>query len=602
MGGTVDAFNSIRRIAFPTTPRVISIYVIVALTSTLLSLIPVGEATISVAEFAFAVLIIPPILGAVVASALLSNPDNVLDFRRLMGMEFVALIPLAVILPICSISGFLTGAKQLWEDGLLLGLAVSLPIRFLTPIAISSLRTWRKFGAAIVTPLMTTLAFLALTPNFLPDSNLPSIAFRVYVLLVSGILVSAVGTGLIVRRVEREGSAEIGHSPMDLFRAFLDHWLRKRPTALEDKLLNLSTTGDIETKILSFSGSNRKPEAAIIVSNFHPGPYRDLGSGGLPSELKNAAEESQQVVAQVPHGISNHKLNIVSHRDIGKLLEAVKSNYPSQHTSTTATRMVRDQVGEAIVSGQAFGKIALLTITLAPEQMEDLPTEVAVEIDRQATILGFNALTVDAHNSIESQTSITTAQAGRITEAARNVLSRLNELPQTNFRIGAARNSLAHFTLKDGIGPGGLSVMTVNTQSQTVAYVTIDGNNMQQGLRQKILHSLSSIGVDDAEIMTTDTHLVTGLVRSPLGYHPVGDGIPIDHFIEIVSETVGKAATRLEDSSAGVSTFSMLLPVLGSDAFTSISSFIGRIARQVGRGFYRLEILAFILALSVLIL
>ena len=602
VGGTVDAFNFIRRIAFPTTPQVVSIYAIVALTSAMLSLTSLGENPLSAAEFALAVLIAPPILGALVASALLANHENVLDFRRLMGLEFVALLPLATILPICSIIGVLAGAKQLWEDGLLLGLSASLPIRFLTPLAMSSLRTWRKIGAALITPLVTTLAFLILTPTIISDSNLPTIAFRVYALVISGFIVSAGGTGLIVRRVEQEGSAEIGYSPMQLFRAFLGHWLRKMPTALEDRLLTLSTEEDIETRILSFSGSNRKPKAAIIVSNFHPGPYRDLGSGGLPSEMKRAAENSQQIVAQVPHGISNHKLNIVSHRDISKLLEAVKSNYPSQHVASTATKMIREQVGEAIVSGQAFGRTALLTITLAPDEMEDLPTEVALEIDKQSSILGFKALTVDAHNSIESQTSITTAQAKRIIEAARKVLSKLDSLPQATFRVGTAENSLAPFTLKDGIGPGGLSIMTITTQNQTIAYITIDGNNMQRGLRDKILHSLNTTGVDDAEIMTTDTHLVTGLVRSPLGYHPVGDGIPTNHFIQTISETVRKATTSSENSSTGISTFSMRLPVLGSEAFNSISTFIAKIARQVGRGFYRLEALAFILAVIILIL
>jgi len=186
-------------------------------------------------------------------------------------------------------------------------------------------------------------------------------------------------------------------------------------------------------------------------------------------------------------------------------------------------------------------------------------------------------------------------------EAATIVLNRLNTLPQAAFKVGASQNDLAAFTLKDGIGPGGLAVMTVSTQGQTIAYITVDGNNMQRGLRAKILRTLKSYGVDDAEVMTTDTHLVTGLVRSPLGYHPVGDGLPTEQFIQTVSDTVQKATTNLEDSSTGMAMFSIRLTVLGSEAFNSISGFIGRIARQVGRGFYRVEILAFILALLTLI-
>ncbi|HEX4920557.1 MAG TPA: DUF2070 family protein, partial [Candidatus Bathyarchaeia archaeon] len=394
VGGTVDAFNFIRRVAFPTTPQVVLIFAVVAVFSTILALIPAGEGPVQSIMFAFGVLVIPAVVGAILSAGLLSSHDNVLDFRRLMGMEFVAFLPLAIILPVSSITGVLWGAKQLWEQGFLIGLALSLPTRFLTALAMSPLSAWRKLGVGMATPIITGSAFLSLTPSILPDSNLTVIAPRVYALLTLGIAVSAIGTSLIVRGVEREGSSEIGHSPMGLFRAFLDHWLHKRSDPLEERLLTLSKPGDIETRILSFSGADSKPLSTIIVSNFHPGPYRDLGSGGLPSEIKRAVELSRHTVVQVPHSISNHKLNIVSHRDINRLLEAIGKNYPSHHPTETASKMVREQVGEAVVSGQAFGRVALLTVTLAPEEMEDLPTEVVTEIDREAMNHGLQALTV----------------------------------------------------------------------------------------------------------------------------------------------------------------------------------------------------------------
>src|SRR6266704_958694 len=128
---------------------------------------------------------------------------------------------------------------------------------------------------------------------------------------------------------------------------------------------------------------------------------------------------------QDPHGISNHKLNIVSHRDIDRLLSAARENYPSDHRIGKASLMIREKEDEAIVSGQVFGNIVLLTITLAPMEMEDLPTSVSTNIEREASRLGFEVLIVDAHNSIVGQTSITTLQADRIVAAAIRVLGRL---------------------------------------------------------------------------------------------------------------------------------------------------------------------------------
>jgi putative membrane protein len=325
-----------------------------------------------------------------------------------------------------------------------------------------------------------------------------------------------------------------------------------------------------------------------------------MGSGGLPSELKRSLEESQHGVVQVPHGISNHKLNIVSHRDIDKLLSAARENYPLEHSIHKASPMIREKEGEAIVSGQVFGNIALLTITLAPMEMEDLPTSVSTDIEREASRLGFEVLIVDAHNSIVGQTSITTQQADRIVAAAIRVLVRLKSLSQGPFSVGSAYDALDSYTLKDGIGPGGLSVMVVKTDSDTVSYITIDGNNMAQGLRDRILQSIRQTGVSDAEVMTTDTHLVTGLVRSPLGYYPVGAALPTSSFVTQITETVQKAIANLEESGAGFSKFSLQLQVLGSETFQSITGFIGRIARQIGRSFFWLEVSSLILALVIL--
>jgi putative membrane protein len=179
------------------------------------------------------------------------------------------------------------------------------------------------------------------------------------------------------------------------------------------------------------------------------------------------------------------------------------------------------------------------------------------------------------------------------------VLGRLKALSQGPFSVGSAYDAFETYSLNDGIGPGGLSVMVVRTEGEIVSYITIDGNNMQQGLREQILQSIRETGVSDAEVMTTDTHLVTGLARSPLGYYPVGAALPHASFVTQIAQTVQKAMTNLEESSAGFSKFSLQLQVLGSETFQSITSFIGRIARQIGKSFYRLEFATFLIAVVI---
>jgi len=598
VGGTVDAFNFIRRVVFPSTPVVVSTFAAIAFVSSAISLLVAGASPVQTLVFAMTVFVFPGLAGELVNSVFLLRKDKILDFRRLMGVEVISLLPMGAILLLLSVIGAALGIKGLWADGFLIGLVVSLPIRFLTPMAMSPLNSLRKLSAGLPTALLTTIMFLILFP-YLSSSSNPTV-IQAVTLVASGVILSGVGVSLIIRKVELEGTAEIHHSPMGLFRSFLDHWLRKTPTGLEERLLSLSTVGSIETKILSFSGEDSRPKASLVVSNFHPGPYRDMGSGGLPSELKQSLEESYRGVVQVPHGISNHKLNIVSHRDIDRLLSAARENYPSAHSIRKASSMIREKEGEAIVSGQAFGNVALLTITLAPEEMEDLPTVVSMEIEREASRLGFEVLSADAHNSLVGQTSITPLQSERIITAAVRVLGRLKALSQGSFSVGSAHDALNGYGLKDGIGPGGLSVMVLKTENDSVSYLTIDGNNMQQGLRDQILQSIRETGISDAEIMTTDTHLVTGLVRSPLGYYPVGAALPTPTFLTQIIQAVQKAVANLEESSAGFSKFSLQLHVLGSETFQSVTGFIGRIARQIGRSFSWLEVASFLLAVVIL--
>ena len=598
VGGTVDAFNFIRRVAFPSTPVVVSIFASIAIASAAVSLLVAGENLVQTLVFAGAVFLLPGLAGELVNSIFLLRKDRILNFRRLMGVEVITILPMGAILLLFSIIGAVLRVTRLWEDGFLIGLVVSLPIRFLTPVAMSSMNSWKKLSAGLPTAFLTTIMFLILSQSLSSGSN-PTV-IQAGVLVASGLFVSAAGVSLIIRRVEIEGGAEIHHSPMGLFRSFLDHWLRKTPTALEERLLSLSTEGSIETKILGFSGEDSRPIASLVVSNFHSGPYRDMGSGGLPSELKRSLEDSRHGIVQVPHGVSNHKLNIVSHRDIERLLSSARENYPVDHSIRKASDMIREREGEAIVSGQAFGKVALLTVTLAPEEMEDLPTVVSTEIEREASRLGFEVLIIDAHNSLVGQTSITPFQAERIIAAALRVLDRLKALSQGPFRVGSAYDALDGYGLEDGIGPGGMSVMALKTESQTVSYVTIDGNNMQQGLRDRVLQSIKETGISDAEVMTTDTHLVTGLVRSRLGYYPVGAALPTASFVQQITQTIQKAVANTNESSAGFSKFSLNMQVLGSESFQSITGFIGRVARQIGRSFLWLELSSLALALLVL--
>src|SRR2546422_8482611 len=149
VGGTVDAFNFIRRVGFPTTPRVIEIFAGIALLSASISLLPSNESLAQTLVFVGAILVWPAVLGEFLNATLILHKEKILDFRRLMGLEIISLFPVAVLLSPVSWVGVVIRQKTVWGDGVLVGLAVSLPIRFLSTDAMSSLPPWRKLSSAL---------------------------------------------------------------------------------------------------------------------------------------------------------------------------------------------------------------------------------------------------------------------------------------------------------------------------------------------------------------------------------------------------------------------------------------------------------------------
>jgi putative membrane protein len=174
-------------------------------------------------------------------------------------------------------------------------------------------------------------------------------------------------------------------------------------------------------------------------------------------------------------------------------------------------------------------------MTTSPLDMEDIPSSLASNLSG-LTHGRFRSLAlVDAHNSLTGPATMTPEKVGALQEAALASLQISAEQQPTNFKVGVAHVKPANFIMKDGFGPGGISVIAVDVTGERFAYVCVDGNNMITGLREEIIGNLTKLGFDDGEVMTTDTHMVNGVVPARLGYHPVGEVTPrlplLDHMV-----------------------------------------------------------------------
>ncbi|MEM3713049.1 MAG: DUF2070 family protein, partial [Thermoproteota archaeon] len=83
--------------------------------------------------------------------------------------------------------------------------------------------------------------------------------------------------------------------------------------------------------------------------------------------------------------------------------------------------------------------------------------------------------------------------------------------------------------------------------------IVIDGNNMVKGLRNRLVNNLkSSLNLSTLEIVTTDTHLLTGIRRAKKGYFPIGFKTDKESLLRTCVESINSAIYNLSTCSAKV--------------------------------------------------
>jgi putative membrane protein len=380
------------------------------------------------------------------------------------------------------------------------------------------------------------------------------------------------------------------------------NWVVALNAPFEELLEKLGEDEDVEVSFLKFDSS--KPKAAVVVPLVHPGPFKNIGSSLLPSMLKHEFEKKLGGDACVPLGILGHELDLASQAQNQKIISQVIASAEFEASADKATPLVKVTDGVVTASCQVFGKIAFLSFTLAPKTTEDLPQEMGRIVREEAEKCGIDcAIVVNAHNSID-HTEAMDESLDALRAVASNCLKKTVSLPSKPFEVGAATVFPKEFSLKDGMGPGGITAVAVKVAEQKSAYVVIDGNNMISGLREEILSALASIGFNESEVFTTDTHAVSAVVLGRRGYHPVGEVMNHETLIGYIKEAANAAAAKLERCKAGCK--SVVIPkvrVIGKARLESLSTLVDKAlqkAKQIVVPIFAFEGLCLILLLSIL--
>jgi putative membrane protein len=282
--------------------------------------------------------------------------------------------------------------------------------------------------------------------------------------------------------------------------------------------------------------------------------------------MKAALEKQLGCVACVPHGLMGHEFDLASQRQNQKVVDnLVASVHDLEVSETKASPFVKVTNDLATACCQVFGKSVLISFTLAPRTIEDLPPELGLFVAEEARKNGLNLCSViNAHNSKDGEAEMEKSMES-LEDVARKCLKKVASLKQLPFEVGAATVFPKEFGLEDGMGTGGITVIVVKCGDQKAAYVVIDGNNMVSGLREEVLSHLNSLGIAEGEVFTTDTHAVSALILGGQGYHPVGEVMDKQKILAHIKDATLAAMAKLEPARVASGTVTVKdVKVLGA--------------------------------------
>lgn len=477
-------------------------------------------------------------LSGIICGHIVSKKDGFLTARRALGLMLFGIIFVGIGI---LIGGFLAkafGNGAILERTYFLSCGVVVVYEYIVLAAVSKTKDFRGGLESLVQP--ASIVFAHSIVLYLFERTFFADRFIMFGLTCIASIVTA---KLYYSRIEGVGKKILGVGSVSLFRSLIASLILDESEFLENDLKRISLKKDVEVRTLSFKNENGI--CVLVAPLVHPGPFRNLGGAALPTALA----ESLAGAGRVPvifHTPTTHEDDPVSGEDCRRIISAVvNANYSEGNAN--ASKPASCKVGRVTVTVQIFGSTPLIVITRSPIPTEDLPRHVhEICIEKLAEYGYSDGVIVDAHNSMDAtyeefekqdEEDLLVALEGALREAG----SEKGEL-----FAGFAQSRLEGFSRRDGIGEGGVMVIVTRVNGHKAAFVSLDGNNLLCGIRERIKEELFKLGYGISEVATTDTHVVTGTAGGQ-GYHVLGKVISEKVLVEKIVQAIREAESRISE-------------------------------------------------------
>ena len=328
----------------------------------------------------------------------------------------------------------------------------------------------------------------------------------------------------------------------------------------EDIMEKRASEARVSTSQIRLASREGDAEFRMVLPDIHPGPYHPVGGSNIPYLIYKNLSSS----AMVLHSVSDHALNLPSRNEVENYLKSLQLSHVTEE-GLHCTEPITVKINRARVIGLLFGKSPLLFLSLSPHGMEDIPTYIKTEIEQYAKNRNYSkAMVVDCHNAMGKPISSEDGQD--MLKAAKSCLDTLLAKPSFPIEFGYANSDGLDVWAED-LGMGGLGVVCLRINGRDCFVGWADANNMENGVREKIIADLESAGYEMLEICTSDTHYAQVKVRNRNGYYQLGLVTPPERLAGWFARIAAKAETATAAGRFEILENEIAVRVMGSGIF-----------------------------------
>jgi putative membrane protein len=369
------------------------------------------------------------------------------------------------------------------------------------------------------------------------------------ILLVVALLVLFIGVGHgAMWAGTRTMARSYGVDGTSVFRAFLEHWVTGGDAGqkeIEGFFRSFSEPSIVKSEVISFREKGGPPIATLVIPTLHPGPWGELGGSDMPKKVSTFLKGEHGQVFTF-HGASDHDLNPADLEEVEKLGRAINGALDGLDLWTDqASASVRVVDGTDALA-QAFNGAVMAATTSAPHPTDDVDLAVGYTIEQEMEKIGASpGAFIDCHNCLlpgAGHVPFGTPKARRIQERVVEATKKALEAQRAGFKVGVGH--VPNEGELVSMGPMGIQALVVEVEEQRTAWVLTDGNNMACGLRERARDSLLE-KVDEAEVLTTDNHIVNVTVG---GFNPIGEKDDQALFVRRCRDAVDLALEDLREA------------------------------------------------------